>query len=72
MPKNVAVAVNFTQQFEISPGPGFSGTISNVDLAGQDGIDHFTIDKAPALQAQALDDVLRAAAAQPGPQARRP
>jgi hypothetical protein len=72
VPKNVAVAVNFTQEFEIGPGPGFSGTISNVNLRGQEGIDHFTIDKAPALQAHALDDVLRAASAQPGPQARRP
>ena len=72
VPKNVAVAVNFTQQFEISPGPGFSGALSNVDLRGQEGIDHFTIDKAPALQAQALDDVLQAASAQPSPQARRP
>jgi hypothetical protein len=72
VPKNVATAVNFTQQFEISPGPGFSGTISNVDLRGQEGIDHFTIDKAPVLQAQALDDVLRAASAQPSPQAQRP
>jgi hypothetical protein len=72
VPKNVALAVNFTQQFEISPGPGFGGKISNVDLRGQDGIDHFTIDKAPALQAQALDDVLQAASAQPSPQAQRP
>ncbi len=72
VPKNVAVAVNFTQEFEISPGPGFIGALSNVDLRGQAGIDHFTIDKAPALQAQALDDVLRAASAQPSSQARRP
>jgi hypothetical protein len=72
VPKNVAMAVNFTQQFEISPGPGFGGTISNVDLRGQEGIDHFTIDKAPALQAQALDDVLQAASGRAGPPTQRP
>src|SRR5581483_4215141 len=32
VPKNVAAAVNFTLQFDISPGPAFRGTIANVDL----------------------------------------
>jgi hypothetical protein len=72
VPKNVTTAINFTQQFELSPGLGFHGAISNVDLRGVAGIDHLSIDKAPGLQAKALDYVLQAVSVQPGPQARRP
>jgi pimeloyl-ACP methyl ester carboxylesterase len=65
VPKNVAAAVNYTLQFDLSPGPGFRGMISNVDMRGDPGIDHFTIEKSPVLQARTLDAVLQAGAAQP-------
>ena len=45
-------------------GAGFHGKLSNVDLRGDVGIDHFTIDKSPRLQAYALKSVLQAANAQ--------
>jgi len=69
VPGNVATAVNFTLRYDLTPGGGFHGTISNVDLSGADGIDHFTIDKSPSLQAEALAYVLQAAA--PAPERRR-
>jgi len=63
VPENVAVAVNFTQRFDLTPGFGFHGTISNVDLRNDAGIDHLTIDKSPALQQDAVAYVLQAATA---------
>jgi len=72
VPRNVTTAVNFTQRFELTPGAEFHGTISNVDLRGDEGIDHLTIDKSPSLQAQALGYVLRAASAAPILPAPRP
>lgn len=74
VPGNVAAAVNFTLQFNLTPGTGFHGTISNIDMRGAPGIDHFNIDKSPSLQAQSLDYVLREAAtpAMPNPSTRKP
>ena len=69
VPGNVATAINFTLRYDLTPGGGFHGTISNVDLRGTDGIDHFTIEKSPSLQAEALNYVLQAAA--PSPERRR-
>ncbi|HXQ84861.1 MAG TPA: hypothetical protein VN769_12430 [Xanthobacteraceae bacterium] len=46
--------------------------IANVDLRYDEGIDHLTIGKSPALQAQALNYVLQAASARPAPPALRP
>jgi hypothetical protein len=72
VPANVAGAVNFTLQYDLTPGVGFRGTISNVELRNERDMDHLYIDKAPALQAQALDYILKAAApAKPNPPPRR-
>jgi hypothetical protein len=71
VPGNVTTAINFTQRFDIGPAPDFRGSLSNVDLSADEGIDHFTIDKSPALQANALNNVLRAATATPAASARR-
>jgi hypothetical protein len=62
VPPNVARAINFTRYFTLSPGPGFTGTIENVDLRSDPSIDHLNIDKAPALQARVMDEIQRAAA----------
>ena len=72
VPRNVATAINFTEHFTLTPGAEFRGTISNVDLSGDGRVDHLTIDKSPALHAQALDYVLQAASATPTPSARGP
>jgi hypothetical protein len=71
VPANVTTAINFTQRFDIAPGPDFRGKLSNVDLSYDEGIDHFTIDKSPALQADAMNYVMRAATATPAASARR-
>ncbi len=65
-PKNVACVLNLTQReyAYMRPGAGFHGKLSNVDVSNDASIDHFTIDKAPRLQAMALSDVLQAARSQ--------
>ncbi len=63
VPGNVAVAVNYTLRFSVSPAPDFRGTLSNVSMAGDQAIDHLNIDKSPALHAQVLNYVLHAASA---------
>ena len=62
-PKNVACVLNLTQRdyAYMHAGAGFHGRLSNVDLRGDAGIDHFTIDKSARLQAYALKSVLQAA-----------
>ena len=42
-----------------SSGASSHGRLTNVNVSGDSGIDHFTIDKSPRLQAQALNSVLR-------------
>ena len=71
VPRNVARAINFTRYFTISPGPGFTGSIENVDLRPDPAIDHLNIDKSPALQARVMDEVMRAAVPKSGRAARR-
>jgi hypothetical protein len=62
-PKNVACVLNLTQRSYayVHAGAGFHGKISNVNVSGRAGIDHFTIDKSPQLQARALRSVLQTA-----------
>jgi hypothetical protein len=62
-PKNVACVLNLTQRqyAYMRRGPGFHGKLSNVDVSSDTSIDHFTIDKSPRLQAEALTSVLQAA-----------
>jgi hypothetical protein len=71
VPANVATAINFTKAFDLAPGAGFRGVLSNVDLSYDGGIDHFTIDKSPDLQARALRYVIAAATATPAASAQR-
>jgi hypothetical protein len=65
-PKNVACVLNLTQRTYayMRPGSGFHGKLQNVDVSGDAGIDHFTIDKSPRLQGMALNSILQAAHAQ--------
>jgi hypothetical protein len=65
IPATVATAINYTKHFMITPGPGSRSSVSNVDLSGDPGIDHLSIDTAPALQAQTLNYILQAASAVP-------
>ncbi len=60
--KNVSCVINMTQRTYayMRAGSGFHGRLSNVDVRGS-GVDHFTIDKSPQLQAQALNFVLQTA-----------
>jgi pimeloyl-ACP methyl ester carboxylesterase len=59
-PRNVACVINLTQRryAYMRPGAGFRGILDNVDLSGDPGIDHLTIDKSPRVQAEALRYVL--------------
>ncbi len=65
-PKNVACVFNLTQRdyAYMRGGAGFHGKLANVDVSGGAGIDHFTIDKSPRLQAYALNSVLQAASSE--------
>jgi hypothetical protein len=70
-PKNVACVLNLTQRnyAYMRSGAGFHGKLTNVNVSGDSGIDHFTIDKSPRLQAQALNSVLgtvKSGACRPG------
>ena len=57
---NVARVINFTQRdyAYIRPGPGFRGSLNNVDLSSARDIDHLNIDKSPELHARVLNEVL--------------
>jgi hypothetical protein len=61
--QNVACVLNITQRLYayMTPGFGFRGKLSNVNVSSDTSIDHFTIDKSPRLQAVALNSVLQAA-----------
>ena len=65
-PKNVACVLNITQRTfnYMRSGTGFHGELTNVNVSGEPGIDHFTIDKSPQLQAYVLKSVFQAASAQ--------
>jgi Thioesterase domain len=60
---NVACVLNITQRLyaHMTPGAGFRGKLSNMNVSSDTSIDHFTIDKSPRLQAVALNSVLQAA-----------
>ena len=55
-PGNVGRVINFTQRdyAYMRPGPGFRGSLSNVDLSA----DHVTIDESPQLHARVIAEVL--------------
>jgi alpha-beta hydrolase superfamily lysophospholipase len=60
VPRNVARIVNFTQRdyAYMQPGPGFRGSLNNVDLSSNPDINHLNIDKSPELHARVLSEVL--------------
>jgi hypothetical protein len=55
VPKNVLHFVIFYQENgfgkRVSPGPGFQGELTNIDLTRDMGLSHTTIDKSPRLHA---------------------
>jgi hypothetical protein len=60
VPANVSRVVNFTQRdyAYMRPGPGFHGSLNNVDLSSNPNIGHLNIDKSPELHARAMSEVL--------------
>jgi pimeloyl-ACP methyl ester carboxylesterase len=62
VPANVARLVNFTQRdyAYMRPGPGFRGSLNNVDLSSNPDIGHLNIDKSPELHARVVSEVLAA------------
>jgi hypothetical protein len=61
-PKNVQRLVNITQRdyAYMKRGPGFRGTLSNLDVSRDTSIGHISIDKSPRLHAQVVGYVLSA------------
>ncbi len=57
---NVARVVNLTQRdyAYMRRGPGFHGTLANVDVSSDPSIDHINIDKSPRLHARVISEVL--------------
>jgi hypothetical protein len=66
VPKNVLHIVNFYQENgfgkRVSPGPGFQGELTNIDLTSDMGLSYTTIEKSPRLHAivmQKIADVVK-------------
>ncbi len=59
-PANVGRLVNLTQRkyAYMRPGPGFHGSLANVDVSGDPNIDHINIDKSLRLHTRAISEVL--------------
>jgi pimeloyl-ACP methyl ester carboxylesterase len=57
---NVGRVLNLTQRdyAYMRGGPGFHGTLTNVDVSSDKTIDHITIDKSPRLRARVVAEVL--------------
>jgi hypothetical protein len=57
---NVARVLNLTQRdyAYMRRGPGFHGTLANVDVSSDHSIDHINIDKSPRLHARVVSEVL--------------
>lgn len=87
VPKNVLHFVNFYQENgfgkRVSPGPGFQGELTNIDLTADMGLSHTTIEKSPRLHAvvmQKIADVVKkdlanrmaASRAKPNPRKSKP
>jgi hypothetical protein len=62
VPKNVKHVVNFYQNNgfgkKLSPGPGFTGELSNIDLTADSNLSHTTIEKSPRLHAQVIAKIV--------------
>jgi Thioesterase domain len=59
-PGNVARVLNLTQRdyAHMRPGPGFRGSLRNIDLSGDPKIDHLNIDKSPRLHALVISEIV--------------
>ena len=61
VPKNVLHFVNFYQENgfgkRVSPGPGFQGQLTNIDLTADMGLSHTTIEKSPQLHAIVMEKI---------------
>jgi pimeloyl-ACP methyl ester carboxylesterase len=59
-PANVGHLVNLTQRkyAYMRPGPGFHGSLANVDVSSDPNIDHINIDKSPRLHSRAISEIL--------------
>jgi Thioesterase domain len=57
---NVAHVLNLTQRdyAYMRRGPGFKGTLNNIDVSSDPSIDHINIDKSPRLHARVVSEVL--------------
>jgi alpha-beta hydrolase superfamily lysophospholipase len=55
---NVARVLNLSQHYWMSRGPGFHGSLINVDLRSDPNIDHLNIDKSPRLHARVIAEIL--------------
>jgi hypothetical protein len=69
VPGNVARVINFTQRdyAYMRPGPGFRGSLNNVDLSSNHDIGHLNIDKSPELHARVLGEVFAVLGRKPVP-----
>jgi alpha-beta hydrolase superfamily lysophospholipase len=58
--ENVGRVLNLTQRdyAYMRRGPGFHGTLANVDVSSDPSIDHINIDKSPRLHARVISEVL--------------
>lgn len=57
-PSNVAHVMNFNfGENNITKGPGFKGTIKNVNLIGHEGINHFNVEKIESLHAAVIAEI---------------
>ena len=66
---NISRVVNFTQRdyAYMRRGPGFRGTLVNVDLSSDPNIGHLNIDKSARLHARAITEILAVAVGHMGP-----
>jgi len=69
---NVARVLNLTKHYYMSPGPGFHGSLVNLDLTSSGNIDHLNIDKSPRLHARVIGEVLAIVGAHRAPTATDP
>lgn len=71
VPGNVSRVINFTQRdyAYMRPGPGFRGSLKNVDLSSDHDIGHLNIDKSPELHARVLSEVFVVLGRKPVPSA---
>ncbi len=71
-PSNVAHILNFSSgDDKITKGPGFKGTVKNVNINGSDGVNHFNVEKNERFQAKVIAEVLATAPRQRTAPARR-